>query len=58
MAYADAAAAATTNNKRIERTVRGRKNFKDLNSLTYSLYGKKSAVVFCQINENRSVLHY
>ena len=30
MAYA--AAAATTNNKRIERTVRGRKNFKDLKS--------------------------
>jgi len=55
MAYA---AAATMNNKRIESTVRGRKNFKDLNSLTCSLYGKKSVDVFCQIHENRTVFHY
>lgn len=55
MAYA---AATTTNNKRIERIVRGRNNFKDLNSLTCSLYGKKPAGVFCQIHENRNVFHY
>jgi hypothetical protein len=36
-------AAATTNNKRIERTVRGRRNFKDLNILIIrSLYGEKN----------------
>lgn len=55
MAYG---AAATTNNKRIQRTVGGRKNFKDLNSLTCSLYGKKIVGVFCHSHENRIVFHY